>query len=104
MKTFKAVGIGLMVVGLLIAVPLAAIAINLTVGEDHNDMTPNLSSSTGMGGMSMSGAQLGAAAGQLTIIHVQKGCDVWSNGTQQMANDASDDEARADASDHEPGR
>lgn len=84
MKTLKAVGVGLMVVGLMIAVPLAAIAINLTAGQDHNDMMPNLSSSTGMGSMSMSGTQAGSAADQLTIVHVQKGCHVWSNGNQQM--------------------
>src|SRR5262249_49921249 len=87
MKTFKAVGVGLMVFGLLFAVPLAAIAINLTVGQHDttNSVAMPHMSSSGMGGMSMSGTQTSAAAEQLTIIHVQKGCHVWSNGTSQMA-------------------
>jgi len=40
---------------------------------------------SGMTGVTASTPQTSAAADQLTIIHVQKGCHVWSNGTAQMA-------------------
>jgi len=89
MRGLKALGVGLAVVGLLFAVPAAAIALLLTVGQHDKSTTdatamPHMSS-TGMGGMATSGTQAGVAADQLTILHVQKGCHVWSNGTAQMA-------------------
>jgi plastocyanin len=87
MRGLKVVGIGLAVLGLLFAVPAAAVALLMTVGQDDHSTTnamPHMSSS-GMGGMMTSGAQTGTAAGQLTILHVQKGCHVWSNGTTQTA-------------------
>jgi plastocyanin len=85
MKVLKTLGVGAMVVALLIAVPFTAIALNLTVGQDHHDMMPNRSN-TGMGGMMSSNqtTPTTTAAADLTIIHVQKGCHVWSNGTSQM--------------------
>lgn len=87
MKGLKVVGIGLAVVGLLFAVPAAALALLMTVGQDDHSTTnamPHMSS-TGTGGMMTSGTQTGTAARQLTILHMQKGCHVWSNGTTQMA-------------------
>src|SRR5437867_3107586 len=87
MKVLKTLGVGVMVVALLIAIPFSAIALNLTFGQDHHDMMPNRSS-TGMGGMMSSNQTTSATttttAADLTIIHVQKGCHVWSNGTSQM--------------------
>ncbi len=88
MKGLKALGIGFGVVGLLFAVPAAAIALLLTVGHDNQSTTANTTmpgmSSTGMGGMTGSATQTSAVADQLTIVHVQKGCHLWSNGTAQM--------------------
>jgi plastocyanin len=87
MKVLKTLGIGVMVVALLIAVPFSAIALNLTFGQDHHDMMPNRSN-TGMGGMMSSNqttpTTATATAADLTIIHVQKGCHVFSNGSTQM--------------------
>ena len=90
MKALKAIGVGLMVVGFLIAVPLAAIAVNLTVGEQSQSTTTikatmSHMASTGMGGMTASATQSKPVADQLTIVHMQKGCHDWSNGTAQMA-------------------
>jgi plastocyanin len=87
MKGLKALGVGVAVVVVLFAVPAAALALLMTVGQDDHSTTnamPHMSSA-GMGGMMTSGTQTGAAADQLTILHVQKGCHVWSNGTAQMA-------------------
>jgi plastocyanin len=85
MKVLKTLGVGVMVVALLIAVPFSAIALNLTFGQDHHDMMPNRSN-TGMGGMMSSNqtTPTTTAAADLTIIHVQKGCHVFSNGSAQM--------------------
>ena len=43
-------------------------------------------SSTGMGAMATSttAGTAAAVASQLTILHVQRGCHVWSDGTAQM--------------------
>jgi plastocyanin len=80
-----------MVVGLLIAVPLAAIAVNLSVGGEGQSTTtvkatmPHMAS-TGMGGgVTASATQSKPVADQLTIVHMQKGCHDWSNGSAQMA-------------------
>ena len=86
MKAFKALGMWLLVVGLLITVPLAAIAVVLTVDQRENTRvaSPHMSAPA-MGRMSISGAQSRTSSDQLTIIHVQKGCHVWSTGATRMA-------------------
>lgn len=87
MKAVRTIEVALVVIGLLIAVPLAAIAIDLSAGNDDHVATMNGThmSTAGMAGM---GSQTGAtttAADQLTIVHVQKGCHVWSDAGKQMA-------------------
>ena len=87
MKALRTLGVGLMVVTLVIAVPVAAIALNLAmVGNDHPATASGMHmSGSGMAGMM--GSQNGTtttAADQVTIIHVQKGCHVWSDAGKQM--------------------
>ena len=80
-----------MVVGLLIAVPLAATAVILSVGGEGQSTTtakatmPHMTSGGMGGGVTASAAQSKPVADQLTIVHMQKGCHDWSNGTAQMA-------------------
>jgi plastocyanin len=80
-----------MVAGLLIAVPLAAIAVNLAAGDNNGSTTtaarPHMSSSGMAGMMSSSTAKATPVADQLTIVHMQKGCHDWSNGTSIMADE-----------------
>ena len=88
MKGLKALGIGFAVAGLLFAVPAAAIALLMTVGRDHQSTTTSATmahmSSTGMGGKTGSATQTSPVADQLTIVHAQTGCHLWSKGTAQM--------------------
>jgi plastocyanin len=87
MKHLQTLTIGLAVVGLVTAVPVAAIGLLYTVGSDNHWATTNATmphmSSAGMSGMMGSVTQAGPSADQLTILHVQKGCHVWSDGTEQ---------------------
>jgi hypothetical protein len=88
-KGLRAIGVGLIVVGLLIAVPLAAIAVNLSVGGDDQSTNsvsgmPHMSSS-GMGAIMGPTTPAKPVADQLTIVHMQRGCHDWSNGTARMA-------------------
>jgi plastocyanin len=90
MKGLRAVTAVLGVVVLLVAVPVAAIAIDTLAVSDDHAATPPMSS--GMSGMSSSGGMMASgsatvaapAAEELTIVHVQKGCHVWSTGAAQM--------------------
>jgi len=86
MKVLRALGVGLMVVTLVIAVPLAAIALNLAmVGNDHPAAVSGMHmSGSGMAGMMGSQNSTTTAADEVTIIHVQKGCHVWSDAGKQM--------------------
>ncbi len=89
MKGLKALGVGAAVVVVLFAVPVSAVALLLAVGHDDQATTQTTTmphmSSTGMGAMapSTTAATTTAVAYQLTILHVQKGCHVWSDGTSQ---------------------
>lgn len=89
MKALKTLVVGLAVIGLLFAVPAAAIALIVTVGHDDQATASRATmphmSSTGMGGLARSATQTAAVADELTIVHVQKGCHVWANGAEQMA-------------------
>src|SRR3954451_11101789 len=89
MKGLKALGVGVAAVVVLFAVPVSAVALLLAVGHDDqatNQTTtmPHMSSTgTGARGTSTTAATTAARAGanQLTILHVQRGCHVWSDGT-----------------------
>lgn len=91
MKGLKAVGVGLAVVGVLFAIPATAIALLMAVGDNNNSVTagttamPHMSKSgmVGMGAVTAGGTQAAAAAADLTILHVQRGCHVWSDGKVQ---------------------
>lgn len=88
MKALRAIEVALVVVGLLIAVPLAAVAIDMWAGNDDHVATMNGTHMSTAGMVGMMGSQTGApatAADQLTIVHVQKGCHVWSDAGKQMA-------------------
>ena len=88
MRALRAIEVALVVVGLLIAVPLAAIAIDLSASNDDHvaAMNGKHMSNAGMSGMMGSQTQGNAttAANQVTIVHVQKGCHVWSDAGKQM--------------------
>ncbi len=91
MKGVKTLGVGLAVLTVLFGVPTAAFALLLTVGQGSNAKTTTVSmpqmQSGGMGGGMIASNQTAttpAAAVDLAIIHVQKGCHVWSNGTSQV--------------------
>ena len=84
MKALRTVEVALVVVGLLIAVPLAAIAIDLSASNDDHIATAG----THMSNAGMMGSQTQGAtkrADEVTIVHVQKGCHVWSDAGKQMA-------------------
>ena len=83
MKALRTVEVALVVVGLLIAVPLAAIAIDLSASNDDHIATAG----THMSNAGMMGSQTQGAtkrADEVTIVHVQKGCHVWSDAGKQM--------------------
>ena len=84
MKAIRTLEAALVVVGLLIAVPLAAIAIDLAASDngDHVVMTGS-QMPTGMTGMMGSQSSAKTQPADLTILHVQKGCHTWSDGTNQ---------------------
>ena len=89
MKGLKTLGVRLAVVTLLFAVPTAAVAPLLTVGQHSSANTVAASMpqmiSNGMGGMTSSNqTTTTAAAADLTNVHVQNGCHVWSDGSAQM--------------------
>ena len=93
MKGMKALGVGFAVVGVLFLIPVASVALVLAVGDNDNTTaaaTTRHMSNAGMasvgGGMMSSGApaaQTTVASQKLTILHVQRGCHVWSDGTAQ---------------------
>jgi plastocyanin len=92
MKGMKALGVGLAVVGVVFLIPVASVALLLAVGDDNGTTStaaPRHMSNAGManmGGMVSSGtqtAQTAVASQKLTILHVQRGCHVWSDGTAQ---------------------
>ena len=92
MKGLKTVGVVFAVLGVLFLIPVASVALLLAVGEDNGTTTTATTrhmSNAGManmGGMMASGtqtAQTAAASQKLTILHVQRGCHVWSDGTAQ---------------------
>jgi plastocyanin len=96
MKSLENVAAVVAFVVMLVAIPAAAIAVDATMGHDSvmpAALTTTPMSSSNMAGMSSSGAMMGSAtapaatsaADQLTIVHVQKGCHVWSKGAMQMA-------------------
>lgn len=91
MNGLKTLGVGLAVLTLLFAVPVSALTLLYAVGSGSHAKTVTASmpqmASDGMSGIgitSSSPTTLAAAAAGLTIIHVQKGCHVWSNGSAQM--------------------
>ena len=89
MKGLKTVGVVFAVVGVLFLIPVASVALVLAVGHDNDTTaatTTRHMSTTGMAGMMASGtrtAQTAVASQKLTILHVQRGCHVWSDGTAQ---------------------
>lgn len=89
MKALRALEVAAVVVVLLIAVPVAAIALDLAAGNgDHATTGTRMHmSGAGMAGMmgSFAGRRSTAAAVDVTIIHVQKGCHVWSDAGKQTA-------------------
>jgi len=80
----KFLGLGLMLIGLLIAVPVAAIALNVAGGSSDGSTGAVKTSMPNMMGATTS-ATAAPAADQLTIVHMQKGCHDWSNGTSMAA-------------------
>jgi hypothetical protein len=87
MKALRTLGVALMVVTLVIAVPVAAIALNLAMASNDQPATASGTHMSAAGMFAMMGSRNGAtatAADQLTIIHVQKGCHVWSDAGKQM--------------------
>jgi len=89
MKALKAFGVALMVVALVIAVPVSALALVMATTNNHQPATASGMHMPGSDMAGMMGSQTASAtttaADQLTIIHVQKGCHVWSDGSRQMA-------------------
>ena len=92
MKGMKTLGVGFAVVGVLFLIPVASVALVLAVGNDSSSTatatTRHMSTAgmANMGGMMASGtqtAQTAAPSQTLTILHVQRGCHVWSDGTAQ---------------------
>jgi hypothetical protein len=86
MKALQALGVALMVVALVVAVPVAAIALNLAMASNDQPATASgvHMSAAGMAGMMGSQNGTTTAADQVTIIHVQKGCHVWSDSGRRM--------------------
>ncbi len=86
MRGLKTLGVGLAVLILVAGVPVAALAIDFMV--DQNSKSPTMS----MGGMNNGAMATMATQSQpssparadLTIIHAQKGCHLWSDGSSQM--------------------
>jgi hypothetical protein len=86
MRGLKTLGVGLALLILVAGVPVAALAIDLMV--DQNSKSPTIS----MGGMNNGTVATMATQSQptspapadLTIIHAQKGCHLWSDGSSQM--------------------
>jgi hypothetical protein len=88
MKALRTLEVAAMVVVLLIAVPVAAIALDLVAGNGDHATTNNGIHMSGAGMTGMMGSAQGrttASAADVTIIHVQKGCHVWSDAGKQMA-------------------
>ena len=89
MRALRTVEGALVIVGLLIAVPLAAIAIDMSASSDDHMATANGShmSNPEMSGMmgSQTEGKPTTAAEQITIIHAQKGCHLWSDAGKQTA-------------------
>jgi plastocyanin len=92
MKGLKALGVWFAIAGVLFSVPVAAVALILAVGHDgriatHTTAMPHMSNGAmaNMGAAMGSGGQTqtGAANAELTILHVQRGCHVWSDGKVQ---------------------
>lgn len=89
MRALRTIEAALVVVGLLIAVPLAAIAIDMSASNDDHAATVNGTHMSNPGMSGMMGSQIQGkpttVAEQITIIHAQKGCHVWSDAAKQAA-------------------
>ena len=86
MKALKTLGVGLALLIVFVGVPVAALAIDFMV--DHNSTSPTVSmggmQNGAMGAMATQTQSTTTAAADLTIIHAQKGCHLWSDGSSQM--------------------
>jgi len=86
MRGLKTVGVGLAVLIVLIGVPVAALVLDLTVGQSSKSPTVSMGRmhSGAMGTIASPTQPAATVPADLTIIHVQRGCHVWSDGTSQM--------------------
>jgi plastocyanin len=86
MRGLKTLGIGLALLIVVVGVPVAALAVDFMVGHDRTASAVSMDGTQHgtMGSMMKPNQSTNTAAADLTIVHAQKGCHLWAEGSSQM--------------------